>query len=72
MSAITIYNDGSKDAQIVVLNYLTPKPGVHYALPMGEDHPAVDVDLGNGDIIIITLADAATQAAVLAEQEAKG
>ena len=58
MSKITIYNDGTKDAQLVVLNHLTNKPAIHHPLPMpGDDQEPVNVDLGNGDIIIITLAD---------------
>lgn len=59
MSRITIYNDGTKDAQVVVLNHLTNKPAESYALPLqneGEREP-VSIELGNGDIIMITLAD---------------
>lgn len=60
MSTVTIYNDGTKDAQIVVLNYLTNKPAVHHALPVPDpdDQEPIQVELGNGDIIIVNLADA--------------
>ena len=59
MSQITIYNDGEKDAQIVVLNHLTNKPAVHHPLPISKEDAStvVEIDLHNGDLIIVTLAD---------------
>lgn len=57
MSKIVIYNDGHKDAQVAVLNHITRKPPEYHPLPAeGDDEPTV-IDLGNGDIIIISLAD---------------
>ncbi len=59
MSKITIYNDGTKDAQVVVLNHLTNKPATHHPLPVAEadDMKPVQIDIGNGDMIIVILAD---------------
>ena len=58
MSKIIIYNDGHKDAQVAVLNHITRKPPEYHPLPAAEsDAEPTVIDLGNGDIIIISLAD---------------
>jgi len=55
---ITIYNDGVRDAQIVVLNAITNKPVKHYPLVGGvrENEPTT-IEMGNGDMILIVGAD---------------
>ena len=61
VSTVTIYNDGSKDIQAVVMNHITRKPIVQHIMPAAQqegDHRPASIDLANGDIIVITLADA--------------